>query len=246
MSTPIPGADATGANFSHLPPGIQHAGYTTGSGSVPWTAEQFKADPHAIRIDQTPASTIWDATADVQDFENGAVSLDELAPRTKLMKTSFAQGTRPGQREPCVYASASNLTAVCNALIHGGVLSGVGLWVAHYGIGAAEAQAMIDQANGPFPVVGVQYDDTGAGGAYDQDFFSKEWVDTVSGAPHTGQLYWHTVGSTTTLGAIAASRNYKTTESWIREQESLQNTNCERLLTHALVTRGAQWVSKNP
>ena len=172
--------DATHANTGSLPAGGMYAGYVTGSGDIPWNAEDWAKFPNAVRIDQTPASSPWDATADVDDMERGAVTLPELAPRAKLRIASFHNGTRPGQREPLVYASASNITPVANALIAGGVTSGVGLWVANWNLTEPEAVAEVLAASGPFPIRAVQYRNAGA---FDMSVVDTGWLSTVSGKP---------------------------------------------------------------
>ena len=180
MSIPtILGTDCTGLNIASLPEG-QAAGYVTGSAGVAWTAEDWAAHPGAIRIDQSPASTVWDATADVDDAESGGVTLAELAARVKVRFAAYHAGARPGQRMPAVYASQDNITAVTDALIAGGVTGGVGLWVAHFGISEAEATAAVADGAGPFPVIAFQYSDQGGGGMYDLDVFSVPWLETVS------------------------------------------------------------------
>ena len=93
---------------------------------------------------------------------------------------AYHAGVRPGQRSPAIYASESNITAVVNALIAGGVTSGIGLWVAHYGVSEADATAAVAAAAGPFPVVAFQYSNQGGGGAYDEDVFSVPWLEAVS------------------------------------------------------------------
>lgn len=177
----VPGFDATSANIAHLPAG-QAAGYVTGSADVAWSAADFAAHPGAVRIDQSPADTVPDYAADVQDVEQGAVTLAEIAARAKVMLAAYHAGVRPGQRSPAVYASAGNITAVTNALIAGGVTSGVGLWVAHFGVTEADAIAAVAEASGPFPVIAFQYSDEGGGGTYDLDVFSVPWLENVSAA----------------------------------------------------------------
>lgn len=159
--------------------GIRLAGYVTGSGGVPWTAADFAAHPGSVRIDQTPAGTAWDATADVDDYESGAVQLSELAARARERMASYAANRRPGQRHPAIYASEGNLTPVANALVKGGVTSGVGLWVADWSWSSETSILELARAGGPFPVVGVQLANAGA---YDVSFFSTQWLDNVSGA----------------------------------------------------------------
>lgn len=171
--------DATHANIGHLPPHASYAGYVTGSGSVPWTAADFQRFPDAIRIDQTPASTQWDSKADVDDYERGTVTLNELAPRAKERLASFHSGARPGQRTPLVYASASNITDVANALVKGGVTSGVGLWVANWNLTQATSIGEVIAGSGPFPIVGVQFHNAGL---FDISVFSIAWLTNRSGA----------------------------------------------------------------
>lgn len=170
--------DATHANIAALPPNSNVAGYVTGSSDIAWTPEDFRAHPEAVRIDQSPSSTVWDATADVDDYESGAVALSELAPRAKLRMSSFKAGTRLGQREPLVYASANNITNVANALVNGGVISGVGLWVANWNLTEPQAITDVISASGPFPIRGVQFHNAGQ---YDVSVFDSAWLANTSG-----------------------------------------------------------------
>lgn len=176
----IQGYDATGANETHLPAG-QVAGYTTGTGVVPWSEAQWIAHPGAVRIDQSPAITSLDILADFYDLENGAVTVAEIAQVVKDGQAAFMASTRPGQRWPGVYCSRDNVTAVVNALIAGGVLS-CPLGIADYSGTEAEAAAEVADSVGPFPVVWRQYADTGGGGTYDLGVFSAPWLANVSGA----------------------------------------------------------------
>jgi hypothetical protein len=180
--------DATHANIASLPAG-QTAGYVTGTPDIAWTNADFGAHPGAIRIDQSPSSGVWDATADVDDFETGAVELSELAPRAKLRRVAFENGTRPGQRSPLVYVSASNVHQVANALVNGGVTSGVGLWLADWNLTEPQAIADITAASGPFPIEGVQFFNAGS---YDISVFNSAWLNTVSGkaSPTYNQFGW--------------------------------------------------------
>ena len=173
--------DATGANFAHLPPG-QAAGYTTGTAGVPWTGAMWAERPGAVRIDQTPSASSWDALADVQDFEAGAVTLAEIAPRVKSMAAAWHAAARPGQRSPAVYVGARpNATPVVNALIAAGIHSGVALAVAAPGMSDAEAQALIETDRGtPWPIVWVQ---NGFHGEFDSGWADTAWLAAVSQAP---------------------------------------------------------------
>lgn len=156
MVTTVLVFDATHDNIGALPEGAQVAGYATGTGThIRWTDADFAAHPGAVRIDQDPAAS--DPTADVLDIEAGAAtpaSAPGWVTRALASRTSQA---RPGQRSPAVYMSQSGVTEVVNALVAGGISSGVGLWIAHFGLTQAQATQMVLSASGPFPVIGVQF-----------------------------------------------------------------------------------------
>jgi len=192
--------DAIHANIGHLPPG-QAAGYTTGSPAIRWTAADWKSRPGAVRICQDSGS---DHTADVLDVESGAATNAEAAPWFKAAAAAYHAGTRPGQRSPAVYTSASNVTPLVNALVAAGVKSGCGLWVANWNLGEGSAEGDIEHAAGPFPVIGVQY---ASNAFYDSDVFSRTWLHTVSAKPGPAGPFRHATASMTTFGALAASRN---------------------------------------
>lgn len=170
--------DCVGANVGAfpVPDGVLMAGYVTGSGEVPWTPAQFSRFPGAIRIDQSPINTPADETADVIDMEAEAATLEDLVPWVHGARTSFALGTRPGQREPCIYMSQSRETDVVNALIAGGITSGVYLWRAEE-MTARQAAGVLANAGGPFPIVGVQYEFKAN---RDGSLFSAAWLNKVS------------------------------------------------------------------
>lgn len=168
--------DATHANIAALPKGLR-AGYVTGSPDIQWTQADWDANPGALRYDQSSLKTVWDATADIDDFERGAVGLSELATRAKLRIHAFDNAVRPGQRTPCVYMSASNVSSVVNALIAGGVKSGVGLAVANWNLTEAEAIMQVVTAAGPFPIHMVQFHNAGT---YDMSVVDMTWFNNVS------------------------------------------------------------------
>lgn len=170
--------DATHAGASQIPSGQAAAGYTTGQGDVPWTAADWQAHPGAVRICQDPGAT--DRTADILDVESGAATIADCAPWAKAALTAYRAGTRPGQRSPAIYTSRGMVTMVVNALITGGVLAGIGLWIADWNQDQAQAAAEVDGASGPFPVIGRQFRNAAA---YDISVFSRAWLDTVSGQP---------------------------------------------------------------
>jgi hypothetical protein len=169
--------DAIRVNIGHLPAGLA-AGYTTGSGIVPWHAADWTAHPGAVRIDQDPAAS--DPSADVLDVEAGAATPAVAARWARKALASYRTAARPGQRSPAIYASSSNLTAVTNALNAGGVTGGIGLWVANWSMSQAEAEAAVRNAAGPFPVIGVQFQNLGL---FDRSVFSTAWLADVSGHP---------------------------------------------------------------
>lgn len=186
MTAVTNGADATGANFSVLasfPAGTQFAGYATGEDGVAWTAAQFARYPGTVVIDQDPAASGY--TADVLDVENGTAAIGECALWAQKALFAFAYAQRPGQRSPAIYCSRDNATAVVNALIAGGITSGVGLWIADWDYSQPDAIAAVAASSGPFPVVGMQYSDQGAGGKCDLDVFLTSWLQDVSKEPVT-------------------------------------------------------------
>lgn len=180
MTTYVVGHDATHAHVSELPPG-QAAGYTTGSPDIQWTDEDWFNHPGAVRIDQSPVDTPFDETADALDMENGAATLADIPKWAHNALGNFDTGKRPGQREPLVYASASRCLAVAQTLVVNGLGNGrVGLWVAHWGVGEAQAIADLVSKFDTVPVHALQFANDGN---YDADVFNKAWLDTVSVAP---------------------------------------------------------------
>jgi hypothetical protein len=190
--------DAIHANASHLPKGPA-AGYTTGTGIVPWTPADWKAHPGAVRICQDPAAS--DTTADILDVERGAASPGAAARWAVAAVASYAAGKRPGQRLPAIYMSLSAVTPVVNALIAGGITEGPGLWIAHWGISPDEARTVVELGGGPFPVIGVQYRNAGT---YDVSVFGKPWFDTVSGDPAVRPAGFH--GAYITAGQFSLAQ----------------------------------------
>lgn len=169
--------DVTAPFYGHAPQNAQLCGYDTGTG-IAWTQEMWAAHPGAVHIDQDPGAVM--VTSDVLDVENGAVPVgsDRIPRWVKNAASSFSQSTRPGQRVPALYQSASNVTANVNALIAGGVTSGAGLWIANWNGNTAADIAALAAASGPFPVIGFQFADEGD---FDADVFSTAWLETVSG-----------------------------------------------------------------
>src|SRR6185312_11677342 len=106
--------DAIRANIGHLPKGPA-AGYSTGTGIVPWGPADWKAHPGAVRICQDPPAS--DTTADVLDVEFQAATIARCAPWAEAAAANVAAGKRPGQRHPAIYMSLSAVTPVVNALV---------------------------------------------------------------------------------------------------------------------------------
>jgi hypothetical protein len=174
----VQGYDATHSDISSLPRG-QAAGYVTGMDGIMWTEEDWAAHPRAVRIDQSPVNTSLDETADVLDYENGAATISDIADWAKAAFANYHAAARPGQRSPAIYMSAGNVTAVANALT-AAKITGVGLWIASWTGNQSAAIAQVASGSGPYPVIGVQYEDAGA---YDVDIFSVPWLTTVSAVP---------------------------------------------------------------
>ena len=171
--TPV--TDATSSNFSALQFGMKVAGYTTGTPDIRWTAEQFAQFPDAIRIDQDARAS--DPTADILDVEAGAATIAECAPWVKAARQNWLSAKRPGQREPGIYCSKSMVTAVANALVAGGV-DRCPLWVASWGIGTSGATKLLLDSGGPYPIVGVQFQNFAR---FDESLFLDSWLSNVSG-----------------------------------------------------------------
>ena len=231
------GYDVIGANLQHAPAGAQLAGYSTGSGPVPWSAAQFTAHPGTVRIDQDPAAS--DPTADVLDVERGAATTGDCPGWAKRAMADYGAATRPGQRWPAVYASAAEITPLVNALIAGGVTSGVGLWVANWDLTKAQAFADVLNAAGPFPVVAVQWS---SGTWFDTDVFSSAWLAHVSGASSRGTAHYTAAGDT--LGGIAASRRMDVL-AWLALQQKLHPDDAHNLAGHATPLTHSRWWTEN-
>lgn len=230
------GFDVMGANLGRVPAGAQLAGYSTGSGDVPWTAEEWAAHPGAVRICQDAGAS--DVTADVLDVERGAATIADTAPWYKAAASSYAGAHRPGQRHPAVYASQSNVTPLVNALTAAGIKSGPGLIIANWSLTETQAAADVLAAAGPFPVVGVQF---ASNQFFDTDAWSSSWLSDVSAAvkppappqaPGTiygpasaGTGYRWVADGTMSLEAFAAARGARALGLLKASAENLDATN---------------------
>ncbi len=242
----IVGYDATHQNIAHLPPGQQAAGYTTGSPDIRWTAADWAAHPGALRIDQDAAAS--DFTADYLDVETNAATDAEVATWYKRALASYHAATRPGQRWPGFYTSASNVTPLVNALIAGGVTSGPRLIIANWNLtepqaAAALAAAIAVLASGtadPFPVTGIQFADPGP---YDIDVYSSAWLHAVSAVPKPppGGPFRHVADGKLSLAQIAATRN--TTAAHLM---AVSEPAYAAALERAPLAAGTEWWSSNP
>ena len=218
--------DAIHVNVPHLPPG-QTAGYTTGSSDIRWTAQDWAHHPGAVRIDQDARAS--EVTADVLDVERGAATNVGAAHWYTMALRSFQAGTRPGQRHPAIYTSASNVTPLVNALIAGGVHSGPGLWVANWNLSDPQAAAEVAAASGPYPVIGVQFS---SGPFFDSNVFSTTWLNAVSHMAGTGPYLHHADGKHS-LNAIASQRG--TTAEHLAEVTAKAATEADRKQAAGLV-----------
>lgn len=181
----VTGYDVIHANLPTVPAGAQLAGYTTGTPDIQWTAKDWATHPGSVRICQDAGAT--DTTADVLDVEPSAATNTQAASWYAAALASYEAGTRPGQRYPCLYTSQSNVTPLVDQLNADGVSSGPRLWVADWGIGLAAAENMLANSGGPFPVVGVQYQN---GATYDYNVWLDTWLGgsssmsiTIPGVP---------------------------------------------------------------
>lgn len=174
------GYDAIRAGIPFLPKAAQvYAGYSTGSGDVPWTEADFAAHGTelgpCLRICQDSGAS--DPAADYADYENGTMPLARLPGWVREARESYRAGRRPGQRWPGIYQSASNVTPVVNELTGAGITSGVPLIVAEWSLTEPQAIQDVLDAAGPFPVAGIQFTDHGP---FDVNIFSLEWLRSQS------------------------------------------------------------------
>jgi hypothetical protein len=199
----VTGFDVTSIDYALRPSSGQIALYVTGSSDIVASPAMRAANPKAVLIDQSPVITAIDTTADAYDMETGAITLSELGQVIKDAWNNYNHAVRPGQRKPTVYASASQITPVANALVAAGLgNSGTCLWIAHFGVSLADATAMVATESGPFPVVAFQYQNEAN---FDLDVFSVQWLNTVSSAsPITipPPTPWHGVFAGTRDGTV--------------------------------------------
>jgi hypothetical protein len=243
----VVGYDTTHALIASLPAGALAAGYTTGSPDIAWTAQDWAAHPHALRICQD-----WDVSADIStqdpdllaiitsdylDTESGAAVPADAPGWYKQALACYKAGTRPGQRLPGFYMSANSVTDVVNHLVSGGVTSGPVLIVADWNLSEPQAVADVYNASGPFPIRGVQFRDPGP---YDIDVYDSAWLNAVSGtvtppAPHGP--YLQVADGSDSLATIAAERH--------GNAENLGELNQDMLMS-LILPKGTRYRTFNP
>lgn len=162
--------DATHQNVGVIPAGTLAALYTTGSPDIKATQQDFANHPNAIHIVQDHGS---DVTADIIDMENGAATVLDVINWLPKARGAFNNATRIGQRWPGVYLSRSRVTEQANAFVNAR-LTNVPLWIAQWGDPETMAIAELVNANGPWPVVGLQIRNQGAD---DFSVFSSDWLN---------------------------------------------------------------------
>jgi len=168
--------DATHDNIGRLPENAQAVGYWTGGPGVLWTAADRAAHPGAVQVCQDAGATY--AAADVLDVERGAATTADVGPWAHAALESRRAAARAGQRSPLIYANASMITPVANALVAARLDDGsVGLFVANWSLTRAQAVADVLAASGPFPIRGIQFSDDGP---YDVDVFETAWLSARS------------------------------------------------------------------
>ncbi len=150
-------------------------------GGIPWTAADWElhVTPYpAVRLVQDYSAN--DTTADGADFETGTMPLPMLVRWAKEALVNYKNAVRPGQRSPAIYCQRSNVSVVVNALIAGGITSGIGLGIAQWNNDRAQALHEVANGGGPWPVVFRQY---ASFNAYDANVVSVPWLTTVSKKP---------------------------------------------------------------
>ncbi len=145
------GIDTIRVNAANIPRSNKVVlGYSTGFGSVPWTQSEWDLFPDAIKLKITQLnSNNNDPDADIIDIEPQAATVDQAVIWCKQRIAAHKPAT--------CYCSGSTVTPLVNTLIAAGITSGVFLGVAHPGMSQAQAQSILDNSGGPFPIVYVQY-----------------------------------------------------------------------------------------
>lgn len=145
------GIDTIRVNAGNIPKSTKVVlGYSTGFGEVPWTQTEWNMFPDAIKLKITQLnSDNNDLNADIIDIEPQAATIDQAVIWCKQRIAAHKPAT--------CYCSGSDVTPLVNALNAAGITSGVFLAVAHPGMSQAQAQSILDNSGGPFPIVYIQY-----------------------------------------------------------------------------------------
>lgn len=128
------------------------AGYSTGTGGVPWNAGEWNRFPHSghIAIRQNMfAYSPWDA--DVLDVEHGACT-----PADAVKWTADRYHGR--KWNSCVYIDKADVAALCNQLAQNGVPKQfVQLWIADWDLNEANAAMMLGTQVDGYEIVAIQW-----------------------------------------------------------------------------------------
>lgn len=174
------GADATWENIGHLPAGWQHATYSTQIGNAGIAAPEswLDANPLVLRYTQLPSGN--DPKASVIDVEANAATVEDVPGWLNEARANWRAAATPGQRWPAVYVNGANIHQVANICVAAHTTMPVPLVLANWSIGQAQAITDVLSESGPFPLVGVQFADTGDGGLFDLDIYSSAWLANVA------------------------------------------------------------------
>jgi hypothetical protein len=156
MTTVATAMDTEGATSANIPAGTAHVGmYVSGTGSVPWSAEEQERFPEnaQIRIYQGSGTYPGIGGYDMIDVETGAV--------TPAQATS--EGEKRVQNEyqwTIIYATRANLLTVSSMLaaLPGDIFAGhFAAFLADWSLSETEAEALLGTEIGGMGVVGVQW-----------------------------------------------------------------------------------------
>src|SRR5450631_2564986 len=147
--------DTIGADYKNIPVGTkQVAGYVTGGGFVPWTAEAWAHFPNAVqvRIDQSPGG-MAPLISHVLDVEGGAARPQD-AVQWVHKRIDAGVGTWS-----TIYGTTGTLATVATALGIGGNWwwGHVNCWLADWNLNEAQATALLGTKVAGMTVVAVQW-----------------------------------------------------------------------------------------
>jgi len=157
MSVPaIPMLDDIGSSSRNIPASTSRiAGYVTGIGDVPWTAQDWALFPHALkfRIAQGAGAAPADNGYDIIDVENGAVT-------PAIAAAMVDRRVKAGIQWTTVYATDSNLALVTEEIQKFGAIvwnGHVNYWLADWNLNEQEAAAKLGTLIHGASCVGVQW-----------------------------------------------------------------------------------------